>query len=45
MIGIKTTVNPTNTLVTYNENAIDNTTQNSDNVIDKTIENNKKNFL
>ena len=39
---IKTTVNPTNTLVTYNENSTDKTTQNSDNVIDKTIQNNNK---
>ena len=34
---IKATVNPTNTLVTYNKNSTDKTTQNSDNVIDKTI--------
>ena len=34
---IKTTTNPTNTLVTYNESSKDKTTQNSDNVIDKTI--------
>ena len=34
---IKTTVNPTNTLVTYNKNSTDKTTQNTDNVIDKTI--------
>ena len=39
---IKTTVNPTNTLVTYNENSKDKTTQNRDNVIDKTIQNNNK---
>ena len=39
---IKTTVNPTNTLVTYNENSIDKTTQNSDNLIEKTIQNNSK---
>ena len=38
----KTTVNPTNTLVTYNENLKDKTTQKSDNVIDKTIQNNNK---
>ena len=41
---IKATINPTNTIVTYNENAIDKTTQNSDNVIDKTIQNNKESF-
>ena len=39
---IKTTVNPTNTLVTYNDNSKDKTTQNSDSVIDKTIQNNNK---
>ena len=39
---IKITVNPTNTLVTYNENSTHNTTQNSDNVIGKTIQNNNK---
>ena len=39
---VKTTVNPTSTLVTYNENSKDKTTQNGDNVIDKTIENNNK---
>ena len=39
---IKTTVNPTNTLVTYNENSKDKTTQSRDNVIDKTIQNNNK---
>ena len=39
---IKTTLNPTNSLVTYNENSTDKTTQNSDNVIDKTIQNNNK---
>ena len=38
---IKAIVNPTNTLVTYNKNS-DKTTKNSDNVIDKTILNNKK---
>ena len=39
---IKTTVNPTNTLVTYNENSADKTTQNSDNVINKIIQINDK---
>ena len=39
---IKNTVNPSNTLVTYNENSTDKTTQNSDNVIDKIIQNNNK---
>ena len=39
---IKTTVNVTNTLVTYNENSKDKTTQNSDNIIDKTIQYNKQ---
>ena len=39
---IKTTVNLTNTLVTYNENSADKTTPNSDNVIDKTFQNNNK---
>ena len=39
---IKITVNPTNTLVTYNENSTHKTTQNSDNVIGKTIQNNNK---
>ena len=34
---IKATINPTNMLVTYNEKSTDKTTQNSDNVIDKTI--------
>ena len=38
----KTTVNCTNMLVTYNQNSTDKTTQNSDSVIDKTIENNNK---
>ena len=43
MTEIKTTrKNPTNTFVTYNENSKEETTQNSDNVIDKTIQNNKK---
>ena len=41
---IKTTVNPTNTLVTYNENSKDETTQISDNVIEnKELFKNKKN--
>ena len=40
---IKATVNPTNTLVTYNKNSTDKTTQNSDNVIDKTNNKNKTN--
>ena len=39
---IKTTINPTSTLVTFNENSTDQTTQNSNNVIDKTIQNNNK---
>ena len=39
---IKTTANVTNTLVTYNENSKDKTTQNSDNIIDKTIQYNKQ---
>ena len=39
---IKVAINPTNTLVTYNENSTDKTIQNSDNVIDKTIQNNNK---
>ena len=39
---IKTTVNPTNTLVTYNENSTNMTAQNCGNVIDKTIQNNNK---
>ena len=34
---IKTTVNPTSMLVTFNENSTDQTTRNSNNVIDKTI--------
>ena len=42
---IKTAVNPTNTLVTYNENSTDKTTQNGDSVINKTIQNNNKNLL
>ena len=39
---IKTTVNPTSTLVTCNENSADKITQNSNNVLDKTIQNNNK---
>ena len=39
---IKTTVISSNTLVTYNENSTDKATQNSDNVIDITIQNNNK---
>ena len=39
---IKATVSPGNTLVTYNKNSTDKTTQSSDNVIDKTIQNNNK---
>ena len=39
---IKTTVNPINTLITYNENSTDQTTQNSDNIIDKTIQHDNK---
>ena len=39
---IKAAINPTNTLVTYNENSVNKTTQNSGNVIDKTIKNNNK---
>ena len=39
---IKAAINPTNTLVTYSENSADKTTQNSDNVIHKTIQNNNK---
>ena len=42
---IKTAVNPTNTLVTYNENSTDKTTQNGDSVINKIIQNNNKNLL
>ena len=42
---IKTTVNPTSTLVTCNENSRDKTTQNSNNVIDKNIKNNKQELL
>ena len=38
-------MNPTVTLVTYNENSTDKTTQNSDSVIDKTIQNNNKELL
>ena len=39
---IKTRVNPTNTLGTYNENSTVKATQNSDNVIDKTVQNSNK---
>ena len=39
---VKTTVKPTNMLVTYDENSTDKTTQNSDSVIDKIIKNNNK---
>ena len=39
---IKTTVNPTSTLVTCSENSTDKITQNSNNVIDKTIQNNNQ---
>ena len=39
---IKTTVNPISTLVTYNKNSTDKTTQHSNNVIDKAIENNNQ---
>ena len=39
---IKVTINPTNTIVTCNENSADKTTQNNGNVIDKTIQNNNK---
>ena len=42
MTEIKNTVNPPNALVTHNENSTDKTTQNSDNVIDKIIQNNNK---
>ena len=42
---IKTTVNPTSTLVTCNENSTGKTTQNSNNVIDKTIQNNNQELL
>ena len=42
---IKTTVNPTSTLVTCNENSINKTTQNSNNVIDKNIKNNNQELL
>ena len=41
---IKTTVSPTITLITYNENSTDKTTQNSNNVIDNAIQNNNKTF-
>ena len=39
---IKTTINLTNTLVTYNKNSKDKTTQNSDNVIYEPIHNKNK---
>ena len=42
---IKTTVNPTSTLVTCTENSTDKTTQNSNNVTDKTIQNNNQELL
>ena len=42
---IKIKVNPTNTLGTYNENSTDKTNQNSNNVIDKIIQNNSNNVL
>ena len=42
---IKTMVKPTSTLVTCNGNSKGKTTQNSSNVIDKTIQNNNKEFL
>ena len=42
---IKTMVNPTSTLVTCNDNSMDRTTQNSNNVINKTIQNNTKESL
>ena len=42
---IKIKVNPTNTLSTYNENSTDKTNQNSNNVIDKIIQNNSNNVL
>ena len=45
MTEIKTTVNPTSTLVTCNENSIDKTTENSSNVIDKNIKNNNQELL
>ena len=44
-IKIKTTVNPTSTLVTCNENSVDKTTQNSNNVMDKNIKNNNQELL
>ena len=44
MTEIKTTVNPTSTLVTCNDTT-DTTTQNSNNVIDKTIQNNNQRLL
>ena len=39
---IKPTVNAKNMLVTYNENSTNKTTENSDSVIDKTIQSNNK---
>ena len=45
MTEIKTMVNPTSMLVTFNENSKDKNTQNSKNVIDKTIQNNNKELL
>ena len=42
---IKTTVNLISTLVTCNENSTDEITQNSNNVIDKTIQNNNQELL
>ena len=39
---IQTTVNLTNTLVTQKENLRDKTSQNSDNIIDKKIQNNNE---
>ena len=42
---IKIKVNPTNTLGTYNENSTDKTNHNSNNVIDKIIQNNSNNVL
>ena len=45
MTEIKTMVNPTSMLVTFNEDSKDKNTQNSKNVIDKTIQNNNKELL
>ena len=42
---IQTTVNLTNTLVTQKENLRDKTSQNSDNIIDKKIQNNNEEFF